>query len=190
MNATRAPRRLALIAALLGAGALAHGESPVVNLRGARPCLDSTSVRLSLSGTPAARRGPIRKVGLGLGGLVSAALRAGGVPHETRASCRDSAAYTLVMLDVRYLDPRQYVGFGNPAYSYLLSLQVGPGAGRPVPAAARTTAIQFSSVWSDIHSESRTGQPVARMLSALGRTQAQDLVRAWRGDNPGRQGGS
>lgn len=184
MNVLLAARPLALTAGVLGSCALAHGESPVVNLRGAVLCLDPTSVRLNVEDTPAARQAPIRAVSRTIHRALVTALKAGGVRYAARASCRGSPASTLVLIDVRYLNPKNYVGFGDPAYSYTLSLQVGPGPERPAPAAAKNTAIQFASSWSDIHSEARTKQSVATMLAALGKTQAQDLVRAWRKDNP------
>ncbi len=161
-----------------------------MNLRGAVLCLEPGSVRLNFGDTPAARRGPIRGVGQTIQRALVTSFRAGGVRYETRASCGASPASTLVLIDVRYLNPKNYVGFGDPAYSYTLSLQVGPGQERPAAATAKNTAIQFVSSWSDIHSEARTGKTVTTMLAALGRTQAQDLVRAWRKDNPGPQGRS
>lgn len=189
MNVLLAARSLALTAGVLGSCALAHGESPVVNLRGAVLCLDPTSVRLNIEDTPAARRGPVQAVGQAVRRALVTSLKAGGVRYETRASCRGSPASTLVLIDVRYLNPKNYVGFGDPAYSYTLSLQVGPGPGRPAAATGKNTAVQFASSWSDIHSEARTKQSVATMLTALGKTQAQDLMRAWRKDNPRSQTG-
>lgn len=190
MNARPAARPLALTAGLLGSCALAHGESPVVNLKGAVLCLDPTSVRLSFEDTPAARLGPIRGIGQTVNRVMVNTLKAAGVPYQVQSSCRKSPAFTLILVNVRYLNPRNYVGFGDPAYSYTLSLQVGPAEGSPAAATAKNTAIQFASSWSDIHSEARTGKPVAKMLAVLGQTQAQDLVRAWKKDNPKASGGS
>lgn len=182
-----AARALVLTVAVLG-GALAHGESPVVNLRGAVLCLDPASVQLRFEDTPAARQEPVRVVKDTLSRSLTAGLRAGRVRHEVRASCLGHVAPVRILAEVRYLNPRNYVGFGDPAYSYTLTVRVGSPGGFPA-SGVLAPVIQFASSLSDIHSEARTGKSVANLLTGLGQVQVQDLVRAWQKDNPQPQGG-
>lgn len=190
MNVPPAARLFALLVGVLGSCALAHGESATVNLRGAVLCLDPAAVELRFEETPAERQRQLRGVRETLRASLLRGLWAGGVRHETRASCRKSLASTRVVINVRYLNPKTYVGFGDPAYSYTLGMQVGSPGGRPAASPAKTPPIGFASSLSDIHSEARTKQPLAKMLAALGQTQAQDLVRAWQKANPRLRSGS
>ncbi|MBB5233528.1 hypothetical protein [Deinococcus budaensis] len=166
-------------AALGGTWAAAHGESAGVQLRGAVLCLDPSSAAVTFVGVPAARQRQASRLRPALYAALLGALREGRVRHEVRASCRQHRGATRLSVEVRYLDSRTYIGFGDPAYSYVMGLRVGlagGGGGAASPA--------FASSWNDIHSERRTGQAFEAALGALGRVQARDLTRAWRQANP------
>lgn len=167
--------------ALAGSWASAHGEGAGTRLRGAVLCLDASSVAVKFVGVPAARQRQASRLRPDLHAALLGALRAGRVRHEVRASCRQRPAPTRLVVEIRYLDPQHYAGFGDPAYSYVMGLRVGLlGVGaRPLG-----TSPFFTSSWNDIHSEARSRQTFETALRALGRVQAQDLVRAWRQANP------
>lgn len=177
-----APCRWVLAAGLLGSAlagswAAAHGEGAGVQLRGAVLCVDPSSAAVKFVGVPAARQRQAARLRPALHAALLGALRAGRVRHEVRASCGQHRGVTRLQVEVRYLDPETYVGFGDPAYSYVMGLRVGlTGVGAASPS--------FSSSWNDIHSEARTGRTFEAALGTLGRVQAQDLVRAWRQVNP------
>lgn len=189
----RAARVAAASAWLVGLPLLswagAHGESGAVHLRGAVLCLDPTSVQVRFVGVAAARQRQAGSLRPALNTALRQTLQAGRVRHQARASCRQHPAFTRVVVEVRYLNPRNYAGFGDPAYSYVLNVHVGVpnvSAGHALPGvgSAPPRNIYFASSWNDIHSEARTGQRVEAALTALGREQAGDLVRAWRQANP------
>lgn len=174
----------AAASAWLASWACAHGESEQVNLRGAALCLDAASVQVRYEGVPPARQRQASGLEPALHTVVRQVLQAGRVRHQTRGSCRQHPAYTRVVVEVRYLDPKNYVGFGDPAYAYVLNLHVGLPNVLPVVGGGTATNLYFASSWNDIHSEKRTGKSVESALTALGRVQAGDLVRAWLQANP------
>lgn len=175
---------LALATGLLGCSALAHGEAGATHLHGAVLCLDATSVQLRFEGLSAAQQRPLITRRDALNRALLGVFRTAHVRHETRASCQTSQAFTRVLVEVRYLNPKTYVGFGDPAYAYTLRMAVGPAEARAGTSASKRPAIQFASAWSDIHSEGNTKKPLSGVLTALGQEQARDLARAWQHDNP------
>jgi len=188
LDGGRAPaaRRWALAAGLLSGGLLgswasAHGEGAEIQLRGAVLCLDASSVAVKFVGVSAARQRKASPLRPALHAALVGALRKGRVRHELRASCRQRPAPTRLVVEVRYLDPKNYVGFGDPAYSYVMGLRVGLAG---VGGGPLGNSPFFTSSWNDIHSEARTGKSFETALRALGQVQAQDLVRAWQQANP------
>ncbi|MEW6422043.1 MAG: hypothetical protein AB1511_10000 [Deinococcota bacterium] len=184
MNPLPTLRLLALAGGILSCSALAHGKAAAVNLRGAVLCLDSTSVQLRFEGLSAAQQRPLAALRDTLNRVLVQAFQAAHVRYETRASCQKSPAFTRVLVEVRYLNPKTYVGFGDPAYAYTLRLEVGTAGATVGAVSSKNAAIQFASAWSDIHSEGSTKKSLAETLTALGQEQARDLAHAWQHGNP------
>ncbi|GGK43934.1 hypothetical protein GCM10008955_42090 [Deinococcus malanensis] len=177
-------RVVPLLVLTLGTLALAHGAGSGADLRGARLCLDSSSVQLRFHDIPAARQHKARTLKNTLHTTLTSALKHAGVPYETRTACQKNLAYTQLLTDVRYLNPKNYQGFGDPAYSYSLRVTVGSSAVTAAAQRGARTKIHYASVLNDIHSEARTKQSFEQFLGALGREQSRHLVLAWRKHNP------
>ena len=181
-----------LCALLLGCllnTALAHGDFPI-HLAGQTLCLAPTSVifdfeEMDAARQAAARDGLVQTLRADLTNVLSAA----NVNLEERATCADADAFVLLTVWVRYLDPRTYIGFGEDAYSYDLSLQVGAlaedalaaGSGdAPVP----LQNLRFAASAGDIHSEGETGAPFEEAVEAQAAPLIGTLAAAWWEDNP------
>lgn len=171
-------------AAFLGSAG-AHGEL-LSDLRGLTLCLDPAAVRVTFEELPPGRAAQARPAIFPvLQRALPAALERAGVRHEVRPSCEGRDGLTRLQVKIRYLDPRAYIGFGDPAYSYDVAMRVT----NPESAGASVAGVVgarrgFSSGWADIHSESRTGRPFEEVVVGWGEEQVRDLVVAWRRDNP------
>ncbi|GBF04641.1 hypothetical protein DAERI_020238 [Deinococcus aerius] len=177
-------RLLGLACAALLGQAGAHGQQ-LSDLRGVTLCLDPASVGVTFEELAPARAARARQeIEPALRQSLGSALKAAGVRHEVRASCTGQPGMTRWEADVRYLNPRNYVGFGDPAYSYQVFLFVGDPASVQLSAPGAGSARGFAVDWADIHSESRTGQPFEPVVLRWGEEQMRDLVVAWRRDNP------
>lgn len=108
-------------------------------------------------------------------------LKAAGVHYEAQASFKGRPGLTRLQAAIRYLNPRPYVGFGDPVYSFRMILIVGDLAALQGTAQPAGTARRFEVNWADIHSESRAGQPFEPVVLEWGRSR---LVVTWRRDNP------
>lgn len=181
----RARRRLlGLACAVLLGQAGAHGQQ-LSDLRGVTLCLDPASVQVTFEEMAPARAARARgEIESALTQSLGSALKAAWVRHEVRASCEGRPGLTRLQADVRYLNPRNYVGFGDPAYSFQVILIVGDLAALQGTAQSAGAARGFEVDWADIHSESRTGQPFEPVVLGWGEEQVRDLVVAWRRDNP------
>ncbi|MBB5234313.1 hypothetical protein [Deinococcus budaensis] len=171
-------------AALLGVAG-AHGEE-ASDLRGVTLCLDGASVQVKVEEMPSARAAQVqRELASALTQSLTSTLKRAKVRHQVRPSCEGRRGLTHLQAEVRYLNPRTYVGFGDPAYSYQVALRVtDPPASRPGLAQATGTAREFQAAWSDIHSEARTVRAFAPVVAGWGEETVRDLVLVWRRDNP------
>lgn len=161
--------------------ALAHGESTPADLRQTRLCLDSSSVRVQFESMTTEAQLAVRpRLERSLRGALIRGLQRENVVRVAAASCVERDAHVQLTASVRYLDPKQYKGFGDPAYSYGVQLTVfrlkSPGA----PSTPR-----FAAGTSDIHSEGNTKKKFEVVVSAWGAELAEDLSAAWRQANPG-----
>ena len=169
--------------------ALAHGDFPI-HLAGQTLCLAPISVALDFEEIDAARQAAARN------GLLQTlrtdltnVLYAANVDLEEQTSCADAASFVLLTVWVRYLDPRTYIGFGEDAYSYDLSLQVGALEKDALAAGAEDTPVtlqdlRFAASAGDIHSEGETGAPFEEALEAQAAPLIGTLAAAWWEDNP------
>lgn len=170
-------------AALLALGltlpvpALAHGETLRPELRQVTLCTAPSSVRVVFGdmASPGQRQAQVR-LERALQAALGRGLQTAGVRRRPQTSCARSDAGVRLVAQVRYLNPKTYVGFGDPAYSYSLSLTVArPGTAGP----------RFVASHSDIHSESRTGRSFETEVVRWGAELLDDLATAWRKANPG-----
>lgn len=184
------------VAAWIAGTAFAHGVGRA-ELTGTRPCVDARSLELVFEGLDAERRARARAVlHADLGGMPAALLSAAGVALERAHACLSGSDALRLRAEVRYLDPERYRGFGDPAYSYTLTLRVGPppgvesgaesGAELGVEPDGDVLAPAFVAGRSDIHSEPRDGGPFERQLAWAARELLADLALAWHDDNPAR----
>lgn len=176
---------LPLACAALVGFAGAHGEQGS-DLRGTTLCMDLASVGVTFEDLSPGRAAQARRAVLPtLRRELPASLERAGVRHEVRPSCAGRDGLTRLQVNVRYLDPRHYVGFGDPAYSYEVGMRVSnPESARSGVAGVVGARRGFSSGWADIHSESRTGRPFEEIVVGWGEEQMRDLIVAWRRDNP------
>ncbi|WP_102124862.1 hypothetical protein [Deinococcus planocerae] len=183
--ARRGLRLLPLACAALLGLAGAHGEQ-LSDLRGTTLCLDPASVGVTFEELAPARAARARQEILPvLQRELPASLSRAGVRHEVRPSCAGRDGLTRLEVGVRFLDPRHYLGFGDPAYSYDVGIRVSNPASAGASMAGVVGARRgFSSGWADIHSESRTGRPFEEAVVGWGEEQMRDLIAAWRRDNP------
>lgn len=160
--------------------ALAHGESTPPDLRQTRLCLDASSVRVHFeSMTGAAVRAVKPRLERQLRAALIGELQREGVVRVAAKNCRERDAHLQLTASVRYLDPKQYKGFGDPAYSYGVDLTVSrlkTGGGQSTP--------RFAAGTSDIHSEGNTRKKFEAVVTAWGAELAADLSAAWRKANP------
>ena len=168
--------------------AFAHGDFPI-HLAGQTLCLAPTSVALDFEEMDAARQAAARNGLLQtLRTDLTRVLSTANVNLEERASCADADAFVLLTVWVRYLDPRTYIGFGEDAYSYDLSLQVGT-LEDVLGAESESTPVtlqdlRFAASAGDIHSEGETGAPFEEALEAQAAPLIGTLAAAWWEDNP------
>ena len=182
-----------LCALLLGCllnTALAHGDFPI-HLAGQTLCLAPTSVIFDFEEMDAARQAAARnELVRELRADLTNVLATANVNLEEQTSCAADDAFVLLTVGVRYLDPRTYIGFGEDAYSYDLSLQVG-ALEDALAAGSESTPVtlqnlRFAASAGDIHSEGEIGAPFEEAVE----TQAAPLIGAlaaawWEDNSPG-----
>ena len=179
----------ALLLACLLTTALAHGDFPI-HLAGQTLCLAPTSVALDFEEMDAARQAAARNGLLQtLRTVLTRVLSTANVNLEERASCADADAFVLLTVWVRYLDPRTYIGFGEDAYSYDLSLQIGALAKDALEVESEDAPValqdlRFAASAGDIHSEGETGAPFEEAVEAQAAPLIGTLAAAWWEDNP------
>lgn len=171
----------AWIVACLPGGALAHGETVPPDLGRVALCTAASSVRVVFEDMGSWGQHLAKpRLERALRQRLNDALAKAGVARVRSASCQSRDAALQLVANVRYLDPKHYVGFGDPAYSYSLSLSV-----TRAPLVAGKTALRFAAGHSDIHSETRTGRKFEGVVAEWGAELVGDLAQAWRKANPG-----
>lgn len=107
-------------------GVAAAHEDGEFHLAGATFCVYPASVQIALD-LPSPKRTVSARETLerDLLGMLEDALDRSGVAFDVIDRCTGTSHYTLLVADVRHLDPRTYVGFGKGAHNQSLSLQVG-----------------------------------------------------------------
>lgn len=106
-------------------------------------------------------------------------LQRAGVTRIAAVSCAGRDARVQLLANVRYLNPKQYQGFGDPAYSYSVHLTV---ARKQTPGGKSTP--RFTAMTSDIHSEAQTRRKFEIVVAEWGAELAGDLSEAWQKANP------
>jgi hypothetical protein len=106
-----------------GPGVVSAHEGQEFHLAGATLCVDSASVQVALNLPSRARTASSQmSMKCDLLKMLTTTLDRGGVAYEVRKRCEGVRDYTVLVADVRYLDPEHYVGFGEGAHNYSLSL--------------------------------------------------------------------
>ncbi|THF86288.1 hypothetical protein E7T09_13900 [Deinococcus sp. KSM4-11] len=168
-----------LLAALLAGHAGGHGENVPPELGGVTLCVASgvaSVTRQDLNGT--AQQNALVGLEGELRQVMTARLERRGVRLARPWWCWGQDGVVTVAVNVRYLDPATYRGFGDPAYSY--------GVGLVVQRRWQRGTQRFTAGYTDIHSEARTGRPVRSVVLDRMAELSDDLARAWINANPRR----
>ncbi|GHF55339.1 hypothetical protein HNQ07_003376 [Deinococcus metalli] len=171
--------RVLLVAALLAGHAGGHGENVPPELGGVTLCVASGGVQVTLEAlTDARQQGALAGLAEDLRQEMTARLERQGVRVARPRWCWGRDGILTVAVNVRYLNPATYRGFGDPAYSYGVQLAVQRRWQRSPP--------RFDAGYTDIHSESRSGRPVRGVVAARAAELTDDLAQAWVKANPRR----
>lgn len=180
-------RRLLIALACWSSLAYAHEEQEF-HLAGASFCVDPASVQVALDLPSRERTASAQKVlERDLLELLETTLDRAGVAFDVRDRCAGARDYTLLVADVRYLDPKSYIGFGKGAHTYSLFLQIG---GYTEALSARLLeqlpTTNYSAYLSEIYAEGDEGRPFEPFLVSEGSRLVQGLTAYWWEDNPRR----
>ena len=186
-------KRTAGISSLLVALALwaslayAH-EDQEFHLAGATFCVDPASVQVELELPNRARAESAQTIlERNLTQMLTATLERSGVTFEIQDSCAQATDYTLLVANVRYLDPKNYVGFGKQAHSYALFLQVGGYTSAvSVELTQQLPSNRYTAYLSEIYAEGDEGRPFEPFVVDEGVKVVQALTAYWWEDNPRR----
>lgn len=180
-------RGLLVALACCSSPAYAH-EDQEFHLAGATFCVDPASVQVALELPSRERTASARNVlERDLLKMLEATLERGGVAFNVRDRCAGARDYMLLVADVRYLDPRNYVGFGEGAHNYSLSLQVGGYAGAPsAQLLEQLPTINYRAYFGEIYAEGDEGKPFEPFVVSEGSRLVQGMTAYWREDNPRR----
>ena len=163
-------------------------ENQEFHLAGTNFCVDPASVQvvLDLPGPqqPASTQKALKR---DLSKMLEAALSSSQVSYRVLNSCADVRDYTLLVADVRYLDPETYVGFGEQAYNYNLFLQVGDyDDAASVQRTQQLPTDRYNAFLSEIYVEGDEGRPFEPFVVREGSELVQGLAAYWWEDNPRR----
>jgi len=163
-------------------------ENQAFHLAGASFCVDPASVQvvLDLPGPqPTASAQKVLKRDLSK--MLETALSRSQVAYRVLDRCTDARDYTLLVADVRYLDPETYVGFGTQAYNYNLFLQVGDyDNATSVQRTQQLPTDRYNAFLSEIYVEGDGGGPFEPFVVREGSELVQGLATYWWEDNPRR----
>lgn len=119
--------------------------------------------------------------------MLKAALDRSGVAYEVKERCTDARDYMLLVADVRYLDPKTYIGFGKQAHNYNLSLQVGGFTAERSPDRVQPLLTNnYDAYLSDIYAEGDEGKPFEPFVVGEGTKLVRGMTAYWWEDNPRR----
>ena len=179
--------RLLVTLAWWSSPAYAH-EDQEFHLAGASFCVDPASVQVALELPSRERTASAQKVlRRDLLKMLETTLDRGGVAYEVKERCTDARDYTLLVADVRYLDPRNYIGFGERAHNYSLFLQVGGYADAPsAQLLEQLPTANYSAYLSEIYAEGDEGKPFEPFVVSEGSRLVQGMTAYWWEDNPRR----
>ena len=186
---TRTAGYYSLLAVLVfWSGTVAAHQEQEFHLAGARFCVDPASAQAVLNLPSPARAASSRKIlERDLLETLTAALARSGVAYEVRDRCAGAPDYTLLVADVRYLDPKTYIGFGDGAYTYTLFLQVGGYRGAAaVRRDGRLLTNRYNAWRSEIYAEGDAGGPFDPFVVGEAARLAGGLAAYWWEDNPRR----
>ena len=178
----------ALVALACWSGTAAAHQEQAFHLAGAQFCVDPASAQAVLDLPSPARAASSRRVlERDLFGALTAALARGGVAYEVRDRCAGAPDYALLVADVRYLDPKTYVGFGDGAHNYTLFLQIGGYRGAAAVRRDRRLPDNRYNAWlSEIYAEGDAGGPFEPFVVGEAARLAGGLAAFWWEDNPRR----
>lgn len=118
---------------------------------------------------------------------LKAAMNRSQVIHKIKERCTDSHNYTLLVADIRYLGPKTYIGFGEGAYNYTLSLKTsGYADPSSVKRAQGLSTNTYNAFLSEIYAEGDEGRLFEPFVVSEGSELVQELTAYWWEDNPRR----
>lgn len=163
-------------------------ENQEFHLVGASFCVDPASVQVALDLPSQTRTAAAHKVlTRELSEMLETTLDRSQVAFEVRDRCDAATGYTLLVADVHYLDPKNYVGFGKQAHNYNLFLQVGGyDAAASVELVQQLSDNRYNAYLSEIHAEGDEGKPFEPFVIGEGVKLVQGLAAYWWEDNPRR----
>jgi hypothetical protein len=169
-------------------GIVSAHEGQEFHLSGTTFCVDPASVQVALDLPSPARTASARKLlKRDLLKMLTATLDRSGVTFDVRDRCEGARDYTVLVADVRYLNPENYVGFGEGAHNYSLFLQIGGYADAPsAELLEQLPTTTYSAYLGEIHAEVDEGKPSEPLVVSEGSKLMQGLTAYWWEDNPRR----
>lgn len=166
--------------------AVAH-ENQEFHLADTRFCVDPASIQIvldlpSLERTASAQKALKRD----LSKMLEATLSRTQVSYRVLDRCTGARDYTLLVADVRYLDPKTYIGFGTQAYNYNLFLQVGSYDDTASVQPTQLLTDRYNAFSSEIYAEGSQNRPFEQFVVGEGSKLVQELAAYWWEDNPRR----
>lgn len=187
VNRTAGPLGFLVVIALWLGTVSAH-EDQQFHLADATFCVDPASVQVVLDLPSPERTASAQKVlKPDLMKMLTATLDRSQVAYEVKERCTDARDYILLVADVRYLDPRNYSGFGEGAHNYNLFLQIGGYTDAPsVQLLEQLSTNNYSAYLGEIYAEGDEGKPFEPLVVSEGSRLVQGLTAYWWQDNPRR----
>ncbi len=163
-------------------------ENQAFHLAGASFCVDPASVQVVLElPDPQPTASAQKALKRDLSKMLEATLSRSQVAYRVLDRCTDARDYTLLVADVRYLDPETYVGFGTQAYNYNLFLQIGDyDDAASVQRTQQLPTDRYNAFLSEIYVEGDEDRPFKRFVVREGSELVQRLAAYWWEDNPRR----
>ena len=178
--------RSGLILAVCWLSAVRGHENQQFHLAGTNFCVDPASVQVVVNLPGPQQTASVQKaLKRDFSKTLEATLSRSQVAYRVSDRCTDARDYTLLVADVRYLDPETYVGFGARAYNYNLFLQVGEYDAMSVQTQQLLTD-RYNAFLSEIYAEGDQGRPLGQFVVREGSRLVQGLAAYWWEDNPRR----
>lgn len=163
-------------------------EDQEFHLAGATFCVDPASAQVALDLPSRERTASAQKIlKRDLMKMLTATLDRSGVAYEVKERCTAARDYTLLVADVRHLDPETYIGFGEGAHTYSLFLQIGGYTDAvSVQLLEQLPTTNYSAYLSEIYAEGDEGRPFEPFVVSEGARLVQGVAAYWWEDNPRR----